>query len=137
MIPLGVLAQGKYVPKTNEECYGTWTNEKGSLQKVVIFAGGWMNYTLISDTTPTYNEGTEQIETKWIDSESNIWYKFFGTITEGMGEGQKFQTLARISKSGTVYERVTAIVDEFNPKNYPTEVGPSGPNYVFFTRSGN
>ena len=71
MIPIGVIAQDKYVPKANEESYGTWTNEKGTPQKAVIFAGGFMNYMLISDTTPTYNEGTQQIESKWQDAEGN------------------------------------------------------------------
>jgi hypothetical protein len=28
MNPLGVLAQGKYVAKPNEELYGTWINDK-------------------------------------------------------------------------------------------------------------
>ena len=137
MIPLGANAQGKYVPKANEESYGTWTNEKGSPQKCVIFAEGFMNYNLISDTTPTYNEGTQQIESKWQDAEGNIWYRLFGTITAGAGEGLKFQTVGRVSKSGTIYEKVTAMVSEFNPNAYPTAIDPSGPHYNFFTRSGN
>jgi hypothetical protein len=138
LIPFVVNAQDKYVPKAKEESYGTWVNEKGSLQKTVIFAGGFMNYILMADKVPTYNEGESKIEAKWIDSEGNVWYKSFGTITEGMGEGQKFQTLARVSKSGTVYERVTVIVDEFDPNKYLTEINPnSGPNYCYFTRSEN
>ena len=124
---------GKYMPKANEESYGKWINEKGSPQKAVIFAGGFMNYKLISDTIPTYNEGTQQIESKWQDAEGNIYYRLFGTITAGAGEGMKFQTLGRVSKSGTIYEKVTAMVGEFNPNAYPTAIDPSGPHYNFFT----
>jgi hypothetical protein len=141
LVLLGGCAPRKYVPKAYEECYGTWINEKGFPQKVVIFAGGWGNYVRIADTVATYNEGPEEIEAKWIDSEGNVWYKFFGTITAGQGAGEKFQTLARISKSGTVYERVAAMVAEFSPKNYPTKIDPNSGNsgyyYNYFTRSGN
>jgi hypothetical protein len=134
LILLGGCAPGKYIPKPNEELYGTWINEKAVPQRVVIFAGGFKQYYQIADTVPTYSEGTLEIENKWQDAQGNIWYKSLATDLPG---GEKFQTLVKISKSATVYERVYAEVFEFSPKNYPTRIDPKSGTYDIFFRSAN
>ena len=47
-------------------------------------------------------EATFQIDSKWTDSEGNIWYKVFGAVTDS---GQKFQVLFKISRKGTQLEK--------------------------------
>ena len=37
---LGSCGQGKYVPKPDEELYGTWINDGIRYKKLVVFAGG-------------------------------------------------------------------------------------------------
>jgi hypothetical protein len=132
LILLGGCAPGKYIPKASEECYGTWINEKGYPQKVVLFAGGFKQYVNIADTVATYSEGTNEMENKWQDAEGNIWYRFLVTDLPG---GEKFQALGRVSNSGKVYERVYAQVAEFNPKNYPTRIDPKSYTYSIWFRS--
>ena len=132
LILLGGCAPGKYIPNPNEELYGTWTNEKAAPQRIVIFAGGFKQYTLMSDTVPTWSQGTNEIASKWQDAAGDIWYKIYVTDMPG---GEKFQTLAKISKSGTVFEHVYAEVAEFNPKNFPTKVTPNSATYTMHFRS--
>ena len=72
-----------YIAKSNEELYGTWTNENAQPQEMVKFPGGYKTYDKISDSNP-YEEGTEQIAEKSTDSEGNVWYKTFGTVTFGI-----------------------------------------------------
>ena len=132
LILLGGCAPGKYIPKANEECYGTWINEKGYPQKCVLFAGGFKQYVRIADVVPTYSEGTEEIENKWQDAEGNVWYKLLVT---DLPVGEKFQTSAKFSNSGKVYERVYAQVLEFSLKSYPTRIDPKSGTYSIFFRS--
>jgi hypothetical protein len=49
--------------------------------------------------------------------------------------GQKFQTLQKISRSGTQREWVFAAVQEFSPKNYPALIAPDGQGYYSYTRA--
>ena len=49
------FAQDKYVPKDNEELYGTWTNSKYGVlpmtwQKIVVTADGYKEYELAKTT---------------------------------------------------------------------------------------
>ena len=132
LILLGGCAPRKYIPRLNEELYGTWTNEKGYPQRVVLFAGGFKQYSRMTDTVPTYSAGTEEIESKWQDAEGNIWYRLYVTDLPG---GEKFQTLAKISKSGTVYERVYNEVAEFSPKSFPAKIDPKSGTYGIWFRS--
>jgi hypothetical protein len=79
------FGQDKYVPGSDEELYGTWTNEHngGDIfhpQKVVITPGGYTAYSMISDTNPLF-VWKSWIDSKWTDSEGNIWYKVFGAGT--------------------------------------------------------
>lgn len=132
-----MTAQDKYVPKPNEELYGTWENENMYPQKTVLSLGGYKDYYLITDPTPTAGEGTEQIMKKWTDANGNIWYWTFGKVTAGAYEGNQFQSLSRISHNGTLRELVVvAPVYGFNP-NYPAQLDPSIPSYRVYHLYGN
>ena len=80
-------------------------------------------------TTP---KGTLEIESKWQDAGGNIWYRFHVIDMPG---GEKFQTLYKFSKSGTVLERVYIEVAEFDPKNVPTSTDPKNGSYGIWFRS--
>jgi hypothetical protein len=134
LILLGGCGPGKYVPKANEEINGTWTNEKIFPQKVVNTADGWKQYNYMSDPTPLY-EGTGGIASKWRDSEGNIWYKIFSTVTSTAYKGTKSQELDKLSKSGTVWESVSTMVREFNSDSYPTKIDPNDSSYRIYYRS--
>lgn len=135
LLMVSSCAPRKYVPKANEELYGTWINDRMATQKTVIFSGGFKDYLRISDTDP-YEEGTEQIDTTWKDSNGTVWYKAFGTYTSG-GEhpGLKYQWTRKISKSGTILEFMLNPVVEFDPKKYPTELDPNNVYYCIYHRA--
>jgi hypothetical protein len=124
----------KYVPKANEELYGTWTNELISPAKMVTVAGGFKDFESLASPDPV-REGTQQIAGKWKDAEGSIWYQTYDTITAGDGAGLKVQSLFKLSKSGTVLEAVHAIVASLDPHNFPTAVGPGGSYYTIYYRS--
>ena len=130
----------KYVPKPNEECYGTWINEKsinqGHIQKKVSTPDGNKDYLNVSDSAPIF-EDEQQIYAKWTDSEGNIWYKTFGTVVAGAYKGTKWQELDKLSHSATVWEYVFTIVPEFDPEYYPTKVDSQEMLYRIFYRVGN
>ena len=140
LIQIGGWAQTKYVPKENEEIYGTWLNEKrtntDNCQKVVITADGWKEYYNISDSV-SFFEGREFFDSKWTDSEGNIWYKTFGTVTKetAAAQGVKYQELDKISSAGTVWESVYAVVVEYDPDSYPTKVDPTDCTYKIYYRT--
>ena len=127
-----------YVPTKNEECYGTWINDKtinqGHIQKKVCGPDGNKDYSEISDPTPVF-EDEQQIDSKWTDAEGNIWYKTYGTVKAGAYKGTKWQELDKLSKSATVWEYVFCIVADFSPNNYPSEVSPTNGNYRIFYRA--
>jgi hypothetical protein len=139
----GVTAQEKYIPKENEELYGTWTNKQytGSScvesQKMVVTAHGYKFYKQMSDSVPSV-EGTMQIDSKWTDAKGNIWYRTFGTVKTGEWKKFKGQWLVELSKSATVLEctwRFLYLTQEFDPANYPKEIdrNPSyGGSWVFY-----
>ncbi len=132
---LGGCATGKYVPKANEELYGTWTNKDMSPQKRVISPGEFKNYGLVSDPNPEL-EGTLQIDSKWTDSDGNIWYRTFGTLKSGAWKGHNFQGLAKLSQSGTVLETEDyAFIGDFNRDYYPAKINPQGMLYGLYYRA--
>ena len=138
-ILLGDWNPGHYAPKPDEESFGTWINDKsfnlGGFQKLVDTADGWKQYANISDSVP-WQEGTDgQIDSKWTDSEGNIWYKAFGTITGRHVNGAKFQSLIKLSKSGTVREEVGRSPREFDSSQYPTSIDPNDPSYCIYYRA--
>jgi hypothetical protein len=130
LIQIGGWSQGKYVPTPNEEMNGVWINAKADIQKHVNTSDGWKMYVNISDSVP-WDVGTGGIDSKWTDSEGNIWYKSFGIDQNG----DKHQELDKLSKSGTVWESVFREVDQFDPKYYPTKIDPMDPNYGIYLRS--
>ncbi len=127
---IGVSAQEKYIPKENEELYGTWTNKQysGSTcvepQKMVVTADGYISYAKMFDSAPS-EEGTMQIDSKWTDAEGNIWYRTFGTVKTGEWKRFKGQWLIKLSKSATVWESTWKYLystQEFDPAHYPKEI---------------
>lgn len=134
---LSSCSPSKYVAKPNEEIYGTWTNEKMSVQKLVIAPDGGKMYLKLTDTTP-YAEVGGEWTSKWTDSEGNIWYKSIASRTKGPYSGFKFTELDKLSKSGTVLESVwTAPSSDEELKNpkYPTKIDPQDPNYTIYFRA--
>ena len=140
LIQVGGWAQTKYVPKENEEIYGTWLNEKrtntDNCQKLVITADGWKEYYNISDSV-SFFEGRGFFDSKWTDSEGNIWYESFGTITKGTAaaQGIKYQELDKVSNSGKVVESVNTNVAEYDPDSYPTKIDPTDYTYRIYYRA--
>ena len=138
IITFGAKAQDKYVPKANEELYGTWINNKSinsyHVQKAVHIPNAWREFSDVKDTVP-HQEGTVRIDDKWTDSDGTIWYKTFNAITSGTYKGFKVQALQKISQSGSVKENVSIAVGEFDPKLYPTEIDPKDDSYQIFYRA--
>ena len=126
LVPLVVAAQDKYVPKANEELYGTWTNEKTintfHIQKMVVSADGFKEYSNASSSYPSV-EVAQQMDTKWTDSKGSVWYKVFGNIKTGPWKGQNFKALERLSEAGSVLEIVVnAFQGDFNSAKYPDKI---------------
>jgi hypothetical protein len=128
----------KYVPKPNEELYGTWINEKMSAQKYVNTAGRWAEYLKSSDSSP-HKEFAVAIVSKWTDSGGNIWYKTTRNDISGSYTGFETTALSEISKNGTVWESVwTEPENEAEMKNptYPTKIDPNAFEYTVYYRAG-
>ena len=137
LIQVGGWAQEKYVPKDNEELYGTWINEKMSVSKIVVFPGGYREYLNVYDFEPA-RDITLEFASKWKDADGNVWFKAFGAITGGFNEGVKFQEIYKISESGTKWELAFNVVADFGPDQYPTRIDPKKSSYGgFFYRAGN
>jgi len=74
-----VFAEEKaYVPKDNEEIYGTWVNEKYDSTKWharwdIKSDGTWASYQNSNNTKPAWR-GTYSIVQKWADK-GKVWYK--------------------------------------------------------------
>ena len=131
LVLLAACGPGKYTPKPNEELYGTWTNEQNvggvlAPQKAVFAVDEYKLYSNLSDLVPC-EAGTYGIDSKWTDSEGNVWYKTFGTVTMGTYKGGRWQELDKLSKSATAWERALiplGSAGEFNPNNYPPKIDP-------------
>ena len=131
---VGGCGSGKYVPKANEDLYGTWVNQAYPEKKMVITPGGFKTYLSVTDTTVVH-EGKEQIEGKTVSSNGTVSYKTFGEFTSGPYTGIKFQWVRKVEKSGTVLEYVERPVAEYDPKNYSTEITPSDTYYRMYFKS--
>lgn len=106
---------------------GKWTNEKGYPQKIVCTTGHWKHYSSLSDTTPL-REGVGKSPARWTDSDGNIWYKSFATVTEGDGKGYKFVELDKFSKQATVWEYTWQPYygnTDPAPETYPSKIDPT------------
>lgn len=122
---------GFYVPRNNEEIYGTWVNTTypGSnyyQQKWVInFWGDWEMYEEVTDEFCL--NGTYILVDRLTDAEGNIWYKNF--FRQRMRPYPWFE-LDKIGKSGTVWEFV------FDFKDFPTadNMNSTNPTYRIYYR---
>jgi hypothetical protein len=115
---------GFYVPKKDEEIYGTWVNmtypgdSRQYPQKIVLhYWGEWEEYR--DATQDTFLSGTFVLVDRWTDSEGNIWYKDYVWARNGLHPNFE---LDKISKDGTVWEYVFAshdfpTADNMNSKN--------------------
>ena len=143
LVLLQGCGQAKYAPKLNEELYGTWVNttysgksEPGAYlpQKEVIDSNGYSIYRFADDFAK-YFVGSEQIVSKWTDSEGNIWYK-----TYRLGNnGEKAEVLHlpyRVGKSGAVQESEFAVMPKYSPGSFPTKIEPKDPTYRTYNRAG-
>jgi hypothetical protein len=127
-------AQKMYVPKADEEIYGTWTNQGMEFRKNVSFYGGSRDYMQIEDNVAIFESNVQLVE-KWIDTDGNVWYKILGNVISGAYQGTKWQSLEKISKAGTVREWVAKIVTAFADDNYPSAISASDNDYRIYYRS--
>lgn len=110
----GIAALGNASPSRIDERFGTWTtNDEVEFQKVVWDIHGYRKYRHLSDQRP-FVEGTSQIAARWKDAEGNTWFKLFDTVIKGPYEGMRFETVLKVSKSGSQQELVYHPVDEFD-----------------------
>jgi hypothetical protein len=142
MIQVRGWPQEPVIAKGAEELFGTWVNEKNAAdvfngQKVVVAADGMKVYCKVSDPAPRMIVSWE-ITGKWKDSEGNVWYKTLGTSTGGIYQGAKWQSLEKISRSGTVWERATICIEvgRFDPAFYPKTLDQKGVYHRILYRSG-
>jgi len=138
LVLLAGAVWAQYVPKSNEELYGTWTNDKTinpfHVQKRVHTADGNVKeYDDLSGST-LLAEGPSRIDKKWKDSDGNIWYEVYEKLTAGVYAGNEFQRLFKLSKSATVLEYVQ-YHGYVGPNNYPTKVEPNVNSYKIFYRA--
>jgi len=89
-------------------------------QKEIIDPSGYTAYQAVSEHNPS-QKGTEEIASKWTDSEGNIWYKTFGTASTG-DKVLTFQVLQKLNKFGKVRECVIIWLSAFNPNSYPAKI---------------
>ena len=126
------ISQAKFVPKPNEEIYGKWTNDRWM---EVHSPGVCKDYAHLTDTAPTF-EFAEQIDSKWVDSEGNIFCKAFGKNTRGIYKGYMHQVLYKLGKSATVLEGVYVDVASYDASLYPTQItDPNDTSYFIFYRA--
>ena len=142
VILLAGCGQGKYAPKPNEELYGTWTNDSYSgkispdtylPQKEVIDSSGYSAYRFISDAN-RYWRGSEIIDSKWMDSEGNVWYKAYSSHATDQA-AIIFQSLCKLSKSSTVRESVYLVCPKYTPGSYPAKIDPQDRSYTIYHRA--
>jgi hypothetical protein len=138
-------APRKYVPKSNEELYGTWINKSYSghyarddiqPQKEVIDSTGYQVFRFVDDLGK-YFVGAETITSKWTDSEGDIWYKTYKGVWD-WEDGKKSEVphfLYKLSKSATVRESVYASRDTYTPSAYPTKIDPKDMTYRVYNRA--
>lgn len=134
MMLLALLPPSEFAQSNEDLFYGTWVNEDAAPQKTVHVPGVFMNYALLSDSSP-FEQGTVQIISSWKDSEGNVWYKTVSTFTTGSGKGTMDQELQKISKSGTVLEYEWTYVGEYNPSKFPSRVDSSDGRYFIYYRA--
>ena len=126
------LAEEKaYVPKQDEELYGTWVNPdyntETSPAKTLLNPDGTSLSYWKEESTLVATRGNFSITDKWSDSAGNVWYKITYTWKMG-GYSETGYELARISNSGKTYEYVSSRAE------YPKELSPKHPSYSIYHR---
>ena len=118
-----VAEEKAYVPKQNEELFGTWVNpdygaSRTRVKKIVIHPDG--RFELFSQLRfkEPYSTKSYKITDKWTDSEGYSWYK----VLQSNPNYEQYQ-LVRISNSGKTMEFV------FDRTDYPTEIDPDSHFY--------
>jgi hypothetical protein len=129
LILLDGCASGKYVPRPKEELYGTWTNDTIHPSKIVIKSDGTFQYYDFIPGTNKWYGGTFTIYKRWKDSEGNILYETYETFADG----DKFQRLWKISKSGKAVEMTWNMASmDFSPIFFPANIDPTSSSYCIF-----
>lgn len=128
-VPFFLFGDQPYVPKENEEIYGTWVNTDNSggyteEQKIVIAPGGCKFYGMAAFEIHSGNDMHTIVE-KWVDSEGNIWYKRH--IDTSYGE---WIELDKISDNGTTLEYVISFITS----RLPTKIDPNHKDYRIYYR---
>jgi len=117
-----------YVPKDNEELYGTWINMDYKTgdppQKLSYKSDGTIASSIYAESRMLMWDTKLQITDKWKDSEGNIWYK--GHLVANSGE--EGYSLYKISNSGKTFEFI------FDNNECPTKITTDHSNYRVYYR---
>ena len=139
LIIVGSCATKPVRTKSDEALYGTWVNPeyKGSFpsgmevyypdgtwkvfrkeaaaweEDIEILEGGWIRGSF----------GTFTIEDKWIDADTNVWYKVVSY--EG---NERFFMLMKVSNSNNILEYMFSFID------YPVEIDTKSVRYQIYYR---
>jgi hypothetical protein len=124
--PFGVAAQSNFA--ADEEVYGVWTKVAGDYAKIIVTAEKTECYLSPDDPKPQ-EEDLLVIDSKWVDSDGNIFYKIRGTVTSGSFKGVKFQELDKISDGGKKWEFMQVPVLSFGSDLYPKEINSAYLDY--------
>ena len=105
-------------------------------QKVVVTSDEYTGYSSISDSVAVFTWKL-RIDSKWTDSEGNIWYRVSGIGADSSSTGYKSLELYKLSKSATVLERAFngTYAWKFDPSKYPTKIDPSELSYMILYRA--
>jgi hypothetical protein len=116
-----------YIPKDDEEIYGTGVNTDYSLaqmQKMIVKPIEIIRFSSATDESSYQYMLTFTIIDKWTDSEGNIWYRTENKDTFGL----VYYVLYKVSSSGSILEYV------WSHYEYPTEIDPNHVEYRIFHR---
>jgi hypothetical protein len=138
LIVAGSCATGKkgYVAIEDEELFGTWINpdydDTGKNGKIIIKPEGTYDEYDNSNSDSTFLKWGYSITDKWTDSDGNTFYKFIvkDISTEDSDYKHKYYFLAKIDKTGNVYEHVFTYFGQ----DFPSEVDPNHGHYSIFNR---
>ena len=118
-----------YVPKDNEELYGTWVNmdykTADPSQKLTYKSDGTIYSSIYAESRMLLWKTKFQITAKWKDSEGNIWYKGHWVVVD---TGEEGYSLYKISNSGKTCEYI------FAHNECPTKVDTEHRNYRIYYR---
>jgi hypothetical protein len=117
-----------YVPKDNEELYGTWVNMDYKTgvppQKLTYNSDGIIGSSIYAESRMLMWDTRQQITDKWKDSEGNIWYKGHWVANSG----EEGYSLYKLSYSGKICEYI------FDHNKYPTKIDTEHRNYRIYYR---